>query len=89
MISLLEGLTYGVGDAVIGLNPVDDTADSVIRVLERFHEIKTKYQIPTQTCVLAHNYTDGSYQKRAPTDLIFQSIAGSQKSNEAFGITGI
>ncbi|WP_279119425.1 ethanolamine ammonia-lyase subunit EutB [Fusobacterium varium] len=89
MISLLEGLTYGVGDAVIGLNPVDDTVDSVIRVLERFHEIKEKYQIPTQTCVLAHVTTQMEAIRRgASTDLIFQSIAGSQKSNEAFGITG-
>lgn len=87
MISLLEGLTYGVGDAVIGLNPVDDTVDSVVRVLERFHEIKEKYQIPTQTCVLAHVTTQMEAIRRgAPTDLIFQSIAGSQKSNEAFGI---
>ena len=89
MISLLEGLTYGVGDAVIGLNPVDDTVDSVVRVLERFHEIKEKFQIPTQTCVLAHVTTQMEAIRRgAPTDLIFQSIAGSQKSNEAFGITG-
>lgn len=89
MISLLEGLTYGVGDAVIGLNPVDDTVDNVIRVLERFHEIKEKFQIPTQTCVLAHVTTQVEAIRRgAPTDLIFQSIAGSQKSNEAFGITG-
>ncbi|WP_291255913.1 ethanolamine ammonia-lyase subunit EutB [Fusobacterium sp.] len=87
MISLLEGLTYGVGDAVIGLNPVDDTVDSVIRVLERFHEIKEKYEIPTQICVLAHVTTQMEAIRRgAPTDLIFQSIAGSQKSNEAFGI---
>lgn len=89
MISLLEGLSYGVGDAVIGLNPVDDTVDSVVRVLERFHEIKEKYQIPTQTCVLAHVTTQMEAIRRgAPADLIFQSIAGSQKSNEAFGITG-
>lgn len=88
MISLLEGLTYGVGDAVIGLNPVDDTVDSVMRVLERFNEIKEKFQIPTQTCVLAHVTTQMEAIRRgAPTDLIFQSIAGSQKSNEAFGIT--
>lgn len=89
MISLLEGLSYGVGDAVIGLNPVDDTVDSVVRVLERFDEIKNKYKIPTQTCVLAHVTTQMEAIRRgAPTDLIFQSIAGSQKSNEAFGITG-
>lgn len=89
MISLLEGLTYGVGDAVLGLNPVDDSVDSVYRILERFHEIKTKYKIPTQTCVLAHVTTQMEAIKRgAHADLIFQSIAGSQKSNEAFGIDG-
>jgi len=87
MISLLEGLSYGVGDAVIGLNPVDDTVDSVIRVLERFDEIKRKWKIPTQICVLAHVTTQMEAIKRgAPTDLIFQSIAGSEKGNEAFGI---
>ncbi|MEG1806629.1 MAG: ethanolamine ammonia-lyase subunit EutB [Cetobacterium sp.] len=89
MISILEGLSYGVGDAVIGLNPVDDTVDSVVRVLQRFDEIKKKWQIPTQICVLAHVTTQMEAIRRgAPTDLIFQSIAGSQKSNEAFGITG-
>ncbi|MBC2855065.1 ethanolamine ammonia-lyase subunit EutB [Cetobacterium sp. 2A] len=87
MISLLEGLSYGVGDALLGLNPVDDTVDSVIRVLERFNEIKNKWQIPTQICVLAHVTTQMEAIRRgAPTDLIFQSIAGSEKSNEAFGI---
>lgn len=89
MISLLEGLSYGVGDALIGLNPVDDTVDSVVRVLQRFDEIKKKFNIPTQICVLAHVTTQmEAIKKGAPTDLIFQSIAGSQKSNEAFGITG-
>ncbi|MGL5351656.1 MAG: ethanolamine ammonia-lyase subunit EutB [Cetobacterium sp.] len=89
MISLLEGLSYGVGDALIGLNPVDDTVDSVVRVLQRFNEIKKKFNIPTQICVLAHVTTQmEAIRKGAPTDLIFQSIAGSQKSNEAFGITG-
>ncbi|ERT69066.1 MULTISPECIES: ethanolamine ammonia-lyase subunit EutB [Cetobacterium] len=89
MISLLEGLSYGVGDALIGLNPVDDTVDSVVRVLQRFDEIKKKFNIPTQICVLAHVTTQmEAIRKGAPTDLIFQSIAGSQKSNEAFGITG-
>ncbi|MGL6064105.1 MAG: ethanolamine ammonia-lyase subunit EutB [Fusobacteriaceae bacterium] len=87
MISLFEGLSYGVGDALIGLNPVDDSVDSVIRVLERFDEIKRKWEIPTQICVLAHVTTQMEAIKRgAPADLIFQSIAGSQKGNEAFGI---
>ncbi len=87
MISLFEGLSYGVGDALIGLNPVDDSVDSVVRVLERFDEIKRKWEIPTQICVLAHVTTQMEAIKRgAPADLIFQSIAGSQKGNEAFGI---
>lgn len=87
-ISALEGLSYGIGDAVIGLNPVDDTVDSVIRVLNRFEEIKQKWQIPTQNCVLAHVTTQMEAIRRgAPADLIFQSIAGSQKGNEAFGFT--
>ena len=88
LASLLEGLTFGVGDAVLGLNPVDDSVESVTRVLERFRDIKEKWDIPTQTCVLAHVTTQMEcIRKGAPTDLIFQSIAGSQKGNEAFGFT--
>ena len=88
MASLLEGLTYGAGDAVLGLNPVDDSVDSVRRILDRFHDIKTKWKIPTQTCVLAHVTTQmDAIRKGAPEDMIFQSIAGSQKGNEAFGFT--
>lgn len=87
-ISALEGLSYGIGDAVIGLNPVDDTVDSVVRVLNRFEEIKNRWKIPTQNCVLAHVTTQmDAIKKGAPADLIFQSIAGSQKGNEAFGFT--
>ncbi|TPG68296.1 ethanolamine ammonia-lyase subunit EutB [Brevibacillus laterosporus] len=84
--SLMEGLTYGIGDAVLGLNPVDDSAESVVRVLRRFEEFKQKWEIPTQTCVLAHVTTQmEAIRQGAPTDLIFQSIAGSEKGNEAFG----
>ena len=86
--SLMEGLSYGVGDAVIGLNPVDDSVESVSRVLKKFDEFKKKWEIPTQICVLAHVTTQmEAIRKGAPTDLIFQSIAGSQKANEAFGIS--
>ncbi|MGN8967017.1 ethanolamine ammonia-lyase subunit EutB [Intestinimonas sp. HCP28S3_D6] len=86
LASLLEGLTFGVGDAVLGLNPVDDSVESVTRVLERFQEVKERWAIPTQTCVLAHVTTQMECIRRgAPADLIFQSIAGSQKGNEAFG----
>lgn len=85
-ISLFEGLSYGVGDAVIGLNPVNDTADSVTAILKMFQEIKETYQIPTQICVLAHVITQMEAIKQgAPTDMIFQSIAGSEEGNKAFG----
>ncbi|MBU3209976.1 ethanolamine ammonia-lyase subunit EutB [Clostridium algidicarnis] len=86
--SLLEGLTFGIGDALIGLNPVDDTVGSVVKILKKFEEVKQTYEIPTQNCVLAHVTTQMEAIKQgAPTDLIFQSIAGSQKGNAAFGIT--
>lgn len=88
MVSIMEGLSYGVGDAVIGLNPVDDTVDNVYKILKKFDEFKRKWEIPTQICVLAHVTTQMEcIRKGAPTDLIFQSIAGSQKGNEAFGIS--
>jgi len=86
--SLYEGLSYGVGDAVIGLNPNEDTVENVTAVLNLFAEIKDKWKIPTQNCVLAHVTTQmEAVRKGAPSDLIFQSIAGSQKGNEAFGIS--
>lgn len=86
LASVAEGLSYGAGDAVIGLNPVNDSVESVCRVLKRFDEIKTRWQIPTQNCVLAHVTCQmQAVERGAPADLIFQSIAGSQKGNEAFG----
>ncbi|SJZ37984.1 Ethanolamine ammonia-lyase heavy chain [Pilibacter termitis] len=89
MASVMEGLSYGSGDALIGLNPVDDSTESVIRILDKFEEFRSKWEIPTQTCVLAHVSTQmEAVEKGAPTGLIFQSIAGSQKGNEAFGVTG-
>lgn len=87
-ISTLEGLSYGIGDALLGLNPVDDTTDSIYRCLHQFEEIKQKFQIPTQNCVLAHVLSQmEAVERGAPADMIFQSIAGSQKGNEAFGFT--
>lgn len=86
--AVYEGLSYGVGDAVIGINPVDDTVDNVKNLLLRFAEIKERFQIPTQCCVLAHVTTQmEAVRQGAPTDVFFQSIAGSQKGNEAFGIS--
>jgi ethanolamine ammonia-lyase large subunit len=86
--STLEGLTFGAGDAVIGLNPVTDTPEQVAKILHRFQEIKEHWQIPTQICVLAHVTAQmQALRQGAPMDLVFQSIAGSQKGNEAFGFS--
>ena len=86
--SLFEGLSYGCGDAVLGLNPVNDTASSLSEVLTRLDEVKNQFQIPTQICVLGHITTQIEAVKQgAPTDMIFQSIAGSEKGNRAFGFS--
>ena len=84
--SVLEGLSFGAGDAVIGLNPVTDSPEQVGKVLRRFQEIKEHWEIPTQICVLAHVTAQiKAVEQGAPCDLIFQSIAGSEKGNAAFG----
>lgn len=86
--SLFEGLSYGCGDALIGLNPVNDTVSSLAEVLRRFDEVKNKFEIPTQICVLGHVTTQIEAVKQgAPCDMIFQSIAGSEKGNKAFGFS--
>ena len=87
MASVMEGISYGIGDAVIGLNPVVDTVESISLILRKFKEFMLTWDIPTQNCVLAHVTTQmEALRQGAPMDLMFQSIAGSQKSNEAFGI---
>ena len=90
LASVMEGFSLGCGDAVLGLNPVDDSVESVARILNLFDEFKRKWEIPTQICVLAHVKTqmDALEKFNAPIDLMFQSIAGSQKGNVAFGIDG-
>lgn len=86
--SLKEGLSYGVGDAVIGINPVDDSVESVKRILEGTKEFMNEWKVPTQNCVLAHITTQmKAIQKGAPADMIFQSIAGTEKANRSFGIS--
>lgn len=89
MASVMEGFSLGCGDAVLGLNPVDDSVENVSRILKSFDEFKNKWEIPTQISVLAHVSTqmDAITKFGAPADLIFQSIAGSQKGNEAFGVS--
>lgn len=86
--SVKEGISYASGDAVIGLNPVDDTVENLTRILRAFGDFTAKWRIPTQFCVLGHITTQmEALKKGAPMDLMFQSIAGSQKSNESFGIS--
>lgn len=85
--SVMEGLSYGIGDAVIGLNPVDDSVASISRVLHTLYDFEKKWNIPTQTCVLGHITTQMEAMKAgAPCELMFQSLAGSERGNEAFGI---
>jgi len=86
--SVFEGLSFGVGDALIGLNPVNDSVANTEGILHLLSDIKNEFDIPTQICVLAHITTQIEAVKNgAPTDLIFQSIAGSEKGNEAFGFS--
>ena len=86
--SLKEGLSYGIGDAVIGINPVDDSVESVKKVLHATKEFMNDWSIPTQNCVLAHITTQMKAVKQgAPADMIFQSIAGTEMANRSFGIS--
>jgi ethanolamine ammonia-lyase large subunit len=85
--SLLDGLLYGCGDAVIGINPASDNLEATLRLLHMLHDVIERYQIPTQSCVLAHVTTTlKAVEQGAPVDLVFQSIAGTQKANDSFGI---
>lgn len=88
MASVYEGLSFGVGDAVIGLNPAVDSMDVTASILTKFKELMTEWRIPTQNCVLAHVTTQMKILENTntPMDLMFQSLAGSQKASEAFGI---
>ena len=65
MASVMEGLSYGAGDALIGLNPVDDSTESVKRILNKFEEFRSEWEIPTQTCVLAHVTTQMEAMRQA------------------------
>ena len=85
--SLLDGLLYGSGDAVIGINPATDNVPQVIRIVGMLDEIIGRYAIPTQSCVLTHvTNTIAAIERGAPVDLVFQSIAGTQAANASFGI---
>ncbi|HMN71458.1 MAG TPA: ethanolamine ammonia-lyase subunit EutB [Rhodoblastus sp.] len=86
--SVIDGLLLGAGDAVIGINPATDSAAQATLLLERLEDMRLAFDIPTQTCVLAHVTTMMQAMERgAPVDLVFQSIAGSQAANESFGVS--
>ena len=84
--SIIDGLTYGSGDAVIGINPVSDNVASVMNLSRMTDHIRQRFEIPTQTCVLAHVTTQmQAMAQGAPVDLVFQSIAGTEAANHSFG----
>jgi ethanolamine ammonia-lyase large subunit len=86
--SVLDGLMYGCGDAVIGINPVGDSLSSIVAILNVLNELRERFEIPTQSCVLTHvTQTLKAIELGAPVDLVFQSIAGTQQANEGFGIS--
>ncbi len=86
--SILDGLMYGCGDAVIGINPATDSPAAMVRLLRLIDDIRQRYDIPTQSCVLAHVTTAMEVMAAgAPVDLVFHSIAGTEKANDSFGIT--
>ena len=88
LASLKEGLSFGCGDAVVGVNPVEDNVDNYERVMMALVDFLQKYEVPTQSCVLAHVSTQmQALEKGVPIDLVFQSIAGTESANTAFGIT--
>lgn len=88
LASLLDGLLYGNGDAVIGINPATDNLHNVIELLKMLDSIREKYKIPTQTCILTHvTNTIEAIKRNAPVDLVFQSIGGTEKTNSSFGVT--
>jgi ethanolamine ammonia-lyase large subunit len=88
LLSAFDGLLYGCGDAVIGVNPATDAVETVSAILHALNRLIEAYNIPTQACCLAHISTQLKAMERgAPLDLLFQSIAGTQKANESFGIT--
>jgi ethanolamine ammonia-lyase large subunit len=85
--STLDGLCYGCGDAVIGINPATDNVENICRLLHMLDSLIESYQIPTQSCVLTHvTTTMEAIRNGAPVDLCFQSIAGTEKANASFGV---
>ena len=88
LLSTVEGLFYGCGDAVIGVNPATDSVESVSSILYALERLIGTHQIPTQACCLAHITTQlAALERGTPVDLLFQSIAGTEPANQSFGIS--
>jgi ethanolamine ammonia-lyase large subunit len=86
--SMLDGLMYGCGDAVIGINPASDSLNAITTLLVMIDDFRQRYEVPTQSCVLTHvTNTIAAIEKGAPVDLVFQSIAGTEKANASFGVS--
>ena len=84
--SILDGLLYGNGDAVIGINPATDNVSQSVKLMRMLDEVIRKYEIPTQSCVLTHvTNTLEAIESGAPVDLVFQSIGGTEATNRSFG----
>lgn len=88
LISTMDGLSLGAGDALIGINPASDNPKNVDTLLRLLDDLRQRFSIPTQSCILTHITTQMDLMKKgSPVDIVFQSIAGTQKTNESFGIT--
>lgn len=88
LASIIDGLQYGSGDAVIGINPASDSLPAIGRLLHLLDDVIARYGIPTQSCVLTHvTNTLEMIRRGVPVDLCFQSIAGTEKANASFGIS--
>lgn len=86
-VAILDGLTYGCGDACIGINPATDSVAHTATLLRLLSDVIERFEIPTQSCVLAHVTTTlAAMAAGAPVDLVFQSIAGTEAANRSFGI---
>jgi len=86
--AMLDGLMYGCGDAVIGINPATDNAGTLHRLLHLMDDFRQRYGVPMQSCVLTHvTRTIQAIEQGAPVDLVFQSIAGTEKANASFGVS--
>lgn len=85
---ILDGLLNGVGDAVIGINPAADDVEAALRLLQLLDDMRQRYEMPVQSCILTHiTNTMAIMKRKGPVDIVFQSIAGTEGANDSFGIT--